>query len=220
MNIALLGPFGAGKGTQAAKLVTRFGFLNISTGDLFREHLKNRTGLGLLIQKYLDQGSLVPDEVAEATMEEWLLVSDPHKSILFDGFPRTVRQAQFLETYFLEIRRTLDAVVYLKASDDELVKRLSARWVCGICHIPFHQTVNPFKTCPYNQCRGERLTQRDEDRPENVRVRLKVFHEETEPVVDFYRANQKLIVVDAERSIDLVFQSIVQIVQYKTSQSR
>lgn len=217
MNIALLGPYGAGKGTQAAKIVAKFGLLNISIGDLFRDHLKNQTGLGLLIQKYLDQGALVPDEVAEATMEEWLRITDPRSGILFDGFPRTIRQAKFLDNHFIETSRSLDAVIYLKVSDDEVVRRLSERWVCQSCHTPFHKTLHPFKTCPYNQCNGDRLFQRDEDRPENVRIRLKVFHEETEPLVGYYNETEKLISVDAEKPIDLVFNGIVQTMQFRAS---
>ena len=220
MNIALLGPYGAGKGTQAVRLVARFGLLNISLGDLFREHLKSQTGLGLLIQKYLDQGALVPDAVADATLEEWLHVTDPYKSVLFDGFPQTIRQAKFLEKLFDETRRSLDSVVYLKVADDEVVKRLSERWVCQTCHSAFHQTLNPFKTCPYGQCSGDRLLQRDEDRPENVRNRLKVFHEETEPLVDFYGEAEKLVVIDADRPIDMVFSGIVQMVLARVNRNQ
>lgn len=209
-NIALIGPYGAGKGTQAAKLVPKLNLVHISTGDLFREHLKNQTELGRLIQKYIDAGELVPDAVADATMEEWLRISDPCKGILFDGFPRTPRQAEFLDELFVEIERRLDAVVYLKVSDEEVVRRLSDRVICQTCHHPFHKSLNPFAACPYNQCQGEHLRQREDDAPDKVRLRLKIFHQETEPLVGYYQASEKLIAIDADRPIDQVQAAIVQ----------
>lgn len=201
-------------------LHARFGFLNISTGDLYREHLKNRTVLGRLIQKYLDQGALVPDEVAEATMEEWLFVTDPHKSIVCDGFPRTIRQAEFLEKYFAETSRTLDAVIYLRIPDDVVIKRLSERLVCQSCFTSFHSTFHPFTTCPYKQCKGEHLNRREEDQPESVEVRLRVFHQETEPLVEFYKKSAKLTTVEADRSIDLVSNAVAHVVQYQSTRGR
>ena len=212
MNIALIGPYGAGKGTQAVKMVPKFNLLHISTGDLFREHLQNRSQLGLLIQRYLDQGELVPDQVADATMEEWLRVCDPYKGVLFDGFPRTIRQAEFLDKLLLELGRTLNVVFYLKAPDEELTRRLSERMVCEICHGPFHTTFNPFKTCAYQRCEGEHLHQREDDKPEKVRVRLQIFHQETERLVDYYEQAEKLVIVDAAREINQVHQAIVQAV--------
>ena len=213
MNLALIGPSGAGKGTQAAQLTARFSLLCISTGDLFRDHLKNKTELGALIQDYLDKGELVPDRVADATMEEWIRVSDPGRGILFDGYPRTLRQAQFLEKLLFSLERNLTAVIHLKVSDEEVIKRLSERQVCKMCQAPFHKTSNPFKACPYNQCQGEHLTQRGEDDPERILTRLRIFHQETEPLSRHYEEMEKLVEVDATRDIPHVTQSILQSLQ-------
>jgi adenylate kinase len=213
MNVVLIGPYGAGKGTQASRLAGKFDLFHISTGDLFRDHLQNQTELGTLIQKYLDDGELVPDSVADATMEEWLRVCSPNKGILFDGFPRTRKQAKFLEEIFIDLNRNLEAVVFLKASDETVVKRLSDRLVCQECHFPFHRTFNPFNECPYGKCKGEHLAQRPDDAPEKVRVRLEIFHQETEPLAEYYREIEKLIVIDANRPIDEVHQLTVQALQ-------
>ena len=213
MNLALIGPSGAGKGTQAAHLIARFSLLCISTGDLFRYHLKNKTELGALIQDYLDKGELVPDRVADATLEEWLRVSDPGRGILFDGYPRTLRQAQFLEKLLFGLERSLTAVIYLKIRDEDVVHRLSDRQVCKVCQAPFHKTSNPFKSCPYQQCSGEHLVQRDDDAPERVQTRLRVFHQETEPLIAHYQEMEKLVEVDGTRDISHVTQSILQNLQ-------
>jgi adenylate kinase len=215
MNIVLIGPYGAGKGTQAGKLAAKFDLFHISTGDLFREHLRNGTELGQLIQKYLDAGDLVPDSVATATMEEWLRVCPSNEGILFDGFPRTRQQAKFLEEIFIDIRRSLDAVIYLKASDKVVIQRLSDRLICQQCQVPFHNVFNPFVQCPSGKCKGEHLTQRDEDSPEKVRVRLELFHQETEPLVKYYEDLEKLIVIDADKPIDQVQQSLIHALQNK-----
>lgn len=215
MNIVLIGPYGAGKGTQATRLAGKFDLSHISTGDLFRECIRKQTELGLLIQKYLDAGELVPDSVTEATMEEWLRVCSPQKGILFDGFPRTQGQAKFLEELFIELNRSIDAVVYLKAPDDVLIKRLSERLVCRHCYLPFHHTLNPFSSCPFKQCNGEHIHEREEDAPEKVHVRLGIFHKETEPLVEYYQELEKLVVVDADRSIEQVHLAIMQAIQQR-----
>ena len=124
MTIALIGPSGAGKGTQAVRVVARFDWLHLSTGDLFREALDKKTALGLLGQKYMSRGELVPDEVVDAMIEEWLMNVRPEKEILFDGFPRTRYQAQFLDELLKKTGRNLDAAIYLKASDNEILNRL------------------------------------------------------------------------------------------------
>lgn len=210
MNLVLIGPYGAGKGTQASRLAAKLDLFHISTGDLFRDHLRKGTDLGRLIQDYLDRGELVPDSVADATMEEWLRVCAQNKGILFDGFPRTQRQAQFLETMFIELSRTLDGVIYLRASDSVVVERLSERLVCQRCLLPFHKTFNPLLTCPYQQCNGEHLGQREDDAPEKVRVRLEFFHKATEPLIDHYNELEKLIVIDGDKPIEQVTHSILQ----------
>ena len=213
MNLALIGPSGAGKGTQAAQLATRFSLLYISTGDLFRDHLKNKTELGALIQDHLDKGELVPDRVADATLEEWLRVADPGRGILFDGYPRTLRQATFLEKLLFSLERNLTAVINLKISDEAVLQRLSERQICKMCQAPFHKTSNPFKSCPYHQCQGEHLLQRAQDDPEKVLTRLRIFHQETEPLIKHYQELEKLIEVDGTRDVPHVTQSILQNLQ-------
>lgn len=215
MNLVLIGPYGAGKGTQASRLCAKLDLSHISTGDLFRDHLRKGTELGKLIQDYLDRGELVPDSVADATMEEWLRVCAPNKGILFDGFPRTQKQAHFLENLFIELNRSLDAVIYLKASDTVVIDRLTERLVCQRCLLPFHKKFNPFQSCAYNQCNGEHMAQPDDDAPEKVRVRLELFHKSTEPLIEHYNELEKLIVIDADKPIEQVTHSILQALQQR-----
>ena len=212
MTIALLGPSGAGKGTQANHLVQHFDWLHISTGDLFRQCSERRTALGLLAKRYMNRGDLVPDEVADALIEEWLSKATPGQDILFDGFPRTRYQAEFLDRRFAELGRTLNAVVYLKVSDQEIIKRLQGRIICRCCQTPYHLTFNPpvqANICDF--CSGP-LDRRIDDTPEIVRARLKRSHREMAPLVDYYQTQGKLIIVDGHGSIEKVGNSLTTIV--------
>jgi adenylate kinase len=209
MNIALIGPSLAGKGTQADKLIPEFDLLHIAAGDIFRESLENQTALGVLAQKYMDQGELVPDDVVEAMVEEFVRKADPKKGILFDGFPRTMYQAKFLDDLLKEAGRELDAIIYLKVSKDEVIKRLPGRVICRKCQSPFHKVDNPFQLCAYNACQGEHLYQRDDDNPETIRARLRVFHREAATLIDYYQQSGKLIIVDGERNIEQVHGEIM-----------
>ena len=209
MNIVLIGPSLAGKGTQADKLIPELDLLHIATGDVFRESLENQTALGVLAQQYMDQGELVPDDVVEAMVEEFVNKADPNKGILFDGFPRTLYQAKFLEDLLKETGRALDAVIYLKVSNDEVVKRLPGRMICRKCQSPFHRVYNPFQTCPYTMCQGEYLYQRDDDNPETIRARLRVFHREAATLIDYYQQREKLIIIDGEQDIEQVHKAIL-----------
>ena len=143
MNLALIGPSGVGKGTHAANLCARFDLHHIATGELFREHLNSRTALGLLARRYMEQGELVPDEVVDAMIEEWCEQHPPWQGILFDGFPRTVEQARFLDHLLQRFNLPLDAVIYLRASDAEITRRLSGRLICSQCNAPWHHTLHP-----------------------------------------------------------------------------
>jgi adenylate kinase len=220
MNIALIGPPGAGKGTQAERLAAKFGFSCISTGDLFREHLKNNSELGTMIRKYWERGELVPDSITDATIEEWLNAADPQERILFDGYPRTLRQAKFLDKLFVEGGRRLDVVFYLKASDEELMRRLSERLICRECHTPFHKRFNPFTKCLYDKCKGEHLVLRDDDKPEQAQTRLKIFQQQIEPLIKFYGETDKVVTVDAERTIDQVSDLISQAITARWERQR
>lgn len=210
MTIALIGPSGAGKGTQADKIVTQFDWLHISTGDLFRESLDKNTALGLLGQKYMRYGELVPDEVVDAMIEEWLLKVRPEKEILFDGFPRTRYQAEFLDELLTKMGRTLEAAIYLKVSDEEILNRLPGRIICQVCQTPYHTTFKPpAREGICDRCRGH-LSHREDDTPEVMRSRLKVSHRVTGPLVGFYQRTNRLIIVDGEGSINQVSEKILQ----------
>jgi adenylate kinase len=196
LDVVFLGAPGAGKGTQAAYVSRVFNIPRIATGDLFRENIRNETELGLMAKSYMDHGKLVPDEVTEAMVRERLSRTDVKDGFILDGFPRNLPQAESLSVILAEMNRRLDSVIYLKVADDEIIKRLSGRLICQTCHHSFHETFNPFQTCPHNQCRGEYLYPRNDDAPDTVKSRLKTFHGETEPLVDYYREAGLLVEIN------------------------
>lgn len=209
MTIALIGPSGAGKGTQAHKIASELGFLHISTGDLFRASLENRTALGLLAKCYLSKGELVPDEVVDALIEEWLVKAAPDQAILFDGFPRTLYQAEFLDGFLEQMGRKLDAVIYLQVPDEKIVDRLAGRLICRTCQTPYHIEFNPSTTQEIcDICQGE-LYRRQDDTLDMAGDRLKEFHRATEPLIDYYKQTGKLIIVSGEGTIDQVTHSLI-----------
>jgi len=198
MNIALLGPSGAGKGSHAAKLATRFDLLHVVSGELFRANLEQRTAVGLLARRFMAQGELVPDEVVDAMMEEWLGHVAPAQGVLFDGFPRTVAQAQFLDDLFPTLGRTLEAVIYLHISDVEILRRLAGRLLCHSCQTPYHlQFQPPARAGICDRCGGA-LERRPDDIPEMIRVRLRAFQRASGPLVDYYQATGRFIIIDGE----------------------
>ena len=201
MNIVLLGAPGSGKGTQADGLCEQLNVPHIATGDLFRENLKNETELGKLAKTYMDQGQLVPDDVTVAMVRERFSRPDARRGFVLDGFPRTLPQAEALTDLLQEMGRQLDCVLYIKVSDEEIVKRLSGRIICKECQTPFHKTFNPFRSCPFQKCEGEFLYQRDDDKPETVRARLETFHRQTEPLINYYRDAGLLIEIEGEGDV-------------------
>lgn len=192
MNVILLGAPGSGKGTQAEIIQNELGLTHIASGDLFRYNLKNRTELGLLAEKYMNKGELVPDDVTIAMVRQRMQQPDVQKGVLFDGFPRTLPQAQALEEMLAELEQSIDLVIYLEVPDEEIITRLSGRLICRECQAPFHKVYNPFTACPYDKCEGEYLYQRDDDKPETVRARLETYHNQTRPLADYYE-NQNLL---------------------------
>ena len=200
MKLVLLGAPGAGKGTQAVFLKERKGLAHISTGDIFRHNLKNNTPLGIEAKKYMDAGQLVPDDVVMKMVAETLDGLGENQGFMLDGFPRTVAQAEFLEG-----RTKLDGVILFKIDDEAIVKRLLGRAVCkdcgGITNIHEHDK------CP--TCGGE-LYRRDDDNEETVRSRLKVFHEQTEALIDFYRARGLLREVSADGLPEEIFARVLE----------
>ncbi len=200
MRLVLLGAPGAGKGTQAVFLKERKGLAHISTGDIFRHNLKNNTPLGIEAKKYMDAGQLVPDEVVMKMVGETLDGFGDGEGFMLDGFPRTVAQAEFLEG-----RTKLDGVILFKIDDEAIVKRLLGRAVCRDCGNITN--IHEHDKCP--SCGGE-LYRRDDDNEETVRNRLKVFHEQTEALIDFYRARNLLREINADGLPEEIFARVLE----------
>jgi adenylate kinase len=210
MNIALLGPSGSGKGTHAVRLINEFNFVRISTGDLFHHNVENHTVLGIVARKYIDRGDLVPDEVADAMVEEWLTNVPSGAGLLFDGFPRTVEQAKFLDATFRGQKRKLDAVVYLKVTDEVAIRRLEGRMVCVKCSAPFNvESRLPGQTDICDFCGGD-LFHRPDDRTALVGARLRSFHRAAGPVLEHYQKAGKLLLVPADGAPDEVYLKLVE----------
>jgi adenylate kinase len=208
MQIVLLGPPGSGKGTQAKVLAQELGVPHISTGDLFRQHLREGTPLGVEARQYLDAGTLVPDNVTESMVKERLLQPDALPGFILDGFPRTLGQAQHFEKMLADLGRTLTAVLYLRVRRETLMARLTGRRVCPQCGALYHVQFNPpLKTGVCNVC-GAQLVHRPDDREDTVATRLQVYEEETKPLIDFYAGRGLLQEIDGELPVQVVTQSI------------
>ena len=209
MNIVLLGPPGAGKGTQAQRLAAAKGLVHISTGDMFREHVRNGTELGKLAKQYMDRGELVPDEVTIRMLLERLDRPDAANGAIFDGFPRNVTQAKALDEALAARGARIDRALLIKVSDDELVARLAGRWMCRSCGAVYHERNDPPREpgrC--DRCGGE-LYQRDDDRPEVVRARLERQKPPAE-LIEYYRERGVLREIDGERPLDEVTESLLE----------
>lgn len=213
MNIAIIGPSGAGKGTQAARLANDFNLVHFSTGDVLRANLEDQTALGLLAKKYMNRGELVPDEVVDAMVEEGLLKIPKTQGVLFDGFPRTLHQAKFLDETLAAQGRRLDAVIYLKVPDDIAIARLMGRQVCSNCDKPYHVKFYP-PVIP-NQCNacGGELMKRADDTPEISRERLRTFHRATGLILDYCGTESRLVVVDGKGSVEHVEAAIRRVLE-------
>ncbi len=209
--IVLLGAPGAGKGTQAKILAQRTGLPHISSGDIFRENLKNDTELGRLARQYMEKGELVPDEVTIAMIRERLSRPDCARGAILDGFPRTPAQAEALEEILKERNGQVDVVPFIKVPEEELVERLSGRWICRAQGHIFHEKFNPPKVpgvCDYD---GSELYQRNDDRPEVVRERIRVYHEQTAPLVAYYRERGVLREIDGTQPIEQVTEALLSV---------
>lgn len=186
MNVILFGPPGAGKGTQAGAVCDRHGLLQVATGDIFRKNLKENTELGQLARSYMDKGQLVPDEVVWKLVEDRLAQPDTQGGVLFDGFPRTVKQAELLVGWAESSGRGLAAVVALEVPDDELVARLSGRRTCLSCGATYHVAHNPPTTDGVCDRCGSEVVQRKDDNEATVRERLATYHRQTAPVLEWF----------------------------------
>ncbi|MFE5732400.1 adenylate kinase, partial [Streptomyces sp. NPDC056528] len=205
MRIVLVGPPGAGKGTQAAFLAKNLDIPHISTGDLFRANISQGTELGLKAKAFMDAGDLVPDEVTIGMAKDRMEQPDAVNGFLLDGFPRNVAQAEALDAVLKAEGMELDAVLDLEVPEDEVVKRIAGRRICrkDSAHV-FHVTYNAPKTEGVCDVCGGELYQRDDDSEETVRRRLEVYHTQTEPIIDYYRAQNLVVTISALGKVDEV----------------
>ena len=202
MKVILLGPPGAGKGTQAARIADELGVTRAASGDLFRDNLRNETELGLLAKSYMDRGDLVPDDVTIRLVMSWISAPEQSGGFVLDGFPRTLPQAEALDSALEP--GGIDRVLYVNVAEDELVRRLAGRFICRNCQAPYHAITSPPKEegkC--DDCGGE-LYQRDDDKADVVKNRLDVYFEETEPLVGHYSRSGVLREINGEGTVDAV----------------
>lgn len=216
MNVILLGPPGAGKGTQAEGIVKEFGLVHISTGDMLRAAVKNQTEMGLKAQEYMTAGALVPDEVVIGIVRDRIAEPDvADKGFLLDGFPRTVNQAEELDKVLSSMDKSIDAVVNIVVADEELLSRLTGRRICKSCQKPYHVMFKPPKAdgvC--DDCGGE-LYQRADDTIETVKNRLDVYHNQTAPLIGYYKNQSILVDIDGTKTVGEVFADIANALKAK-----
>ena len=211
MRIIMLGAPGAGKGTQAKKITARYSIPHISTGDIFRANIKNGTELGKKAKTYMDQGLLVPDELVVDLVVDRVNQEDCVSGYVLDGFPRTIPQAEALDKALTEMGQSIDYAINVEVPDENIVQRMSGRRACVNCGATYHIVYAPTKkenVC--DTCEGE-LILRDDDKPETVQKRLDVYHKQTQPLIDYYTKQDKLVEVDGTIDIEKVFNAIVKI---------
>jgi adenylate kinase len=207
-DLIILGPPGAGKGTQASGIVAEYGVPHISTGDMLRDAVKNQTTMGLEAKKYMDKGELVPDEVVIGIVKERLQQPDTEKGFLLDGFPRTIPQAEALDAMLADIRRNVGKVIAILVDDAALIKRLTGRRICRGCQAPYHVMFSqPKAEGVCDKCGGE-LYQRDDDTEATVKNRLEVYRAQTEPLIAYYDAQGVVARIDGDQAPDLVLSDI------------
>lgn len=207
--IVLLGPPGVGKGTQARILSEANKLAHISSGDLFRENLKNQTELGKLAKSYMDKGELVPDDVTIGMIRERLSRPDCEAGAILDGFPRTPAQADALAVMLKEFKGSVDAVPYITAAENILVERISGRWTCRTQGHIYHEKFNPPQKAGVCDVDGSEIYQRDDDKVETVTKRIRVYLEQTMPLVEYYRKSGKLHEIDGTQSVEQVTEELL-----------
>ena len=211
MKIIMLGSPGAGKGTQAKMIADKYGVPHISTGDIFRANIKNGTELGMEAKKYMDQGLLVPDELTVRILLDRVAQDDCKNGYVLDGFPRTIPQAEVLDSELTKLGDHIDYAINVDVPDENIVKRMSGRRACLTCGATYHiEHVPPKKEGICDVC-GSELVLRDDDKPETVKNRLNVYHEQTQPLIDFYTEKGVLKTVDGTVPMEEVFAAITAI---------
>lgn len=209
MRLILLGPPGAGKGTQASGIVKKYNIPHISTGDIFRKNIKEGTELGKKAKEYMDKGLLVPDDIVVAIVKDRLTESDCKDGFLLDGFPRTVAQADALEAELKNLDMQLDKVINIEVDKEALIERAVGRRICKECGATYHIKFNPPKQEGVCDVCGGQLYQRKDDTVETVTKRIEVYIEQTKPLIDYYKDKGILANIDGMQSIDKVFEDIV-----------
>lgn len=211
MKIIMLGAPGAGKGTQAKMIAEKYGVPHISTGDIFRANIKNGTQLGMEAKQYMDQGLLVPDELTVKILLDRVAQDDCKNGYVLDGFPRTIPQAQVLDKALTELGDKIDYAIDVDVPDENIVKRMGGRRACLSCGATYHIEHVPPKAEGICDTCGQELVLRDDDKPETVQNRLNVYHEQTQPLIDFYKEKGVLKAVDGTADMKDVFKAIVTI---------
>ena len=211
MKIIMLGAPGAGKGTQAKQIADRYGIPHISTGDIFRANIKNGTELGQKAKQYMDQGLLVPDELTCDLVMDRIQQDDCEKGFVLDGFPRTIPQAEALDAALEKINQKMDYAIDVDVPDENIVNRMSGRRACLNCGATYHVVSIPTKMEGICDRCGNQVVLRDDDKPETVQKRLTVYHEQTQPLIDYYTQAGVLKEVDGTADIEDVFHEIIEI---------
>lgn len=211
MKIIMLGAPGAGKGTQAEKICEKYKLIHISTGDIFRENIKNNTELGKLAKGYMDAGELVPDEVVIDLVVDRITKKDCEDGFVLDGFPRTIPQAESFDEALAKSDMKIDYAINVEVADEVIINRISGRRACPKCSAIYHTEFNPPKVEGVCDNDGAEIIQRNDDKPETVLNRLKVYHEQTQPLIDYYENKDCLRTVDGSKSTSEVFDKIVNI---------
>ncbi|MCH8185282.1 MAG: adenylate kinase [Chloroflexi bacterium] len=208
MKVVLLGPPGAGKGTQAGRLADSLGVTNAASGDLLREHQRKGTELGKLARPYMERGVLVPDDVTIPMVTDWISAPEQSKGFVLDGFPRNIAQAEAFDAELAD-KGGIDHVLCINVSEEELLRRLSGRWLCRNCQSAYHEEFSPPQKAEECDRCGGKLYQRDDDRPEAVKTRIEVYLNETEPLIGYYSDASILRKIDGEAPIDEVARALM-----------
>ncbi len=213
MKIIMLGAPGAGKGTQAKMIADKYGIPHISTGDIFRANIKNGTDLGKKAKEYMDQGMLVPDELTCDLVVDRIQQEDCKEGYILDGFPRTIPQAECLDEALKSLNDKIDYAVNVEVPDENIVNRMSGRRACVGCGATYHLVYSPTKKEGVCDRCGEELILREDDKPETVQKRLTVYHEQTQPLIEYYNKQGALVSVDGTVDMQDVFQAIINILE-------